>query len=82
MIDYASEIKKTADGGRSGSGRQTRRNKEVVPQRRFQTDGKVDEQKAAERVRHYQAKEAADKEEILIRTIWRIRRAGRGPPKQ
>jgi hypothetical protein len=64
MIKYASEIKKTANGRRSRLGRQTRRNKEVLAQGRLQTDGQVDEQKATQRLRQYQAKESAKKETI------------------
>jgi hypothetical protein len=64
MIKYASEIKKTANGCWSRSGRQTRRNKEVLAQRRVQTNGEVDEQKATQRLRQHQAKEPSNKETI------------------
>src|SRR5438045_255671 len=39
ITNYASEIKKTADGRRSSPGRQARKKKHVVAQRPFQTDG-------------------------------------------
>ena len=66
MTKYASEIKKTADGRGRGSCRQARRNKEVEAQRRFQTDGKVDEQKAAQRIRQHETKESSKKEALKI----------------
>jgi hypothetical protein len=66
MIKYASEIKETANGRRSCFGRQARRNKKVLAQRRFQTDGEVDEQKTTQRVRQHKAKKSANQEAVQI----------------
>src|SRR2546430_11605701 len=44
MINYASKIEKTANGGRSCACRQARRDKKVIAPRRFPTNGQVDEQ--------------------------------------
>jgi hypothetical protein len=66
ITKYASEIKETANGRGSRSGRQAGRNKEVLAQGRVQTDGQIDEQKAAQRVRQHQAKESTKKEKFKI----------------
>jgi hypothetical protein len=57
---HASKIEETADGGRSRFGSKTRETVKVVPARRFQTDGEVDEQRAAQGIRRHEAQGFAE----------------------
>jgi hypothetical protein len=59
---YACEIQKTANGGRSGAGRETRRTLQIFPERGLAPDGQNDERKSAARLCQDETQEASAKE--------------------
>jgi hypothetical protein len=60
---YACTIKETTNGGWRRARRETRKAFEEIAQRRFKTNGKLDERKTIARVRENKAQKVADKKE-------------------
>jgi len=60
---YACTIKETTNGGWRRARRETRKAFQEIAQRRFKTNGKIDERKTIARVCENKTQEIADKEE-------------------
>ena len=68
-LKYACQIKETAKGCRGRLGRKTRGTLEILAQGRLETDGEIDERKAASRFREDEAQKASDEKEEIVQAV-------------